>query len=95
MGFLTDGLQIGPGGVSRPKHRRDTSRPRKRHARSRSRSSSRTRSGGAASSIAGALLGGLTGDHDYSYGHGRHDASRPSLFGTGNNHSRSSFFNFG
>ncbi|KAG5974229.1 hypothetical protein E4U55_008272 [Claviceps digitariae] len=104
MGFLTEGLQIGPGGVSRPKYRRDSSRPRKRHARSRSRSSSRTRSGGgggggggAASSIAGALLGSLAGDNNYSYsyGYGKHSASPASLFGMGNNHSRSSFFNFG
>ncbi|KAG5995530.1 hypothetical protein E4U43_003015 [Claviceps pusilla] len=104
MGFLTDGLQIGPNGISRPKYRRDSSRPRKRHARSRSRSSSRTRGGGGAtSSIAGALFSSLTGennyDYDYEYGHGhghsKHNASRPSLFSLGNNHSRSSFFNFG
>ncbi|KAG6007800.1 hypothetical protein E4U21_005519 [Claviceps maximensis] len=111
MGFLTDGLQIGPGGVSRPKYRRDSSRPRKRHARSRSRSSSRTRSGGGgggASSIAGALFSSLAGENnydysygkhsasrDYDYGYGKHNASRASLFGLGNNHSRSSFFNFG
>ncbi|KHN96331.1 uncharacterized protein MAM_05917 [Metarhizium album ARSEF 1941] len=91
MGFLdpfTDGLSIGPGGMSRPsKHRRDASRSRRKH-RSRSRSSSRARGG--ANSITGALLGGLTGDSHYS----RHNSSRGSFFGTANN-SRSSFFNFG
>ncbi|KAK2589551.1 hypothetical protein QQS21_012770 [Conoideocrella luteorostrata] len=98
MGFFdpfTDGLQVGPGGVSRPsKHRRDASRSRKKH-RSRSRSSSRTRAGGAHSnSFAGALLGsfgGLTGDNSH---YGKHNTSRGSLFGMGNT-SRSSFFNFG
>ncbi|KAK9436349.1 hypothetical protein VB005_11157 [Metarhizium brunneum] len=96
MGFLdpfTDGLSIGPGGMSRPsKHRRDASRSRRKH-RSRSRSSSRTRGGGGgggANSIAGALLGGLTGDSHYN----KHNSSRGSFFGVGNN-SRSSFFNFG
>ncbi|KID99958.1 hypothetical protein MAJ_04015, partial [Metarhizium majus ARSEF 297] len=93
MGFLdpfTDGLSIGPGGMSRPsKHRRDASRSRRKH-RSRSRSSSRTRGGGA-NSIAGALLGGLTGDSHYN----KHNSSRGSFFGVGNNNSRSSFFNFG
>ncbi|OAA43251.1 hypothetical protein NOR_04618 [Metarhizium rileyi] len=91
MGFLdpfTDGLTIGPGGMSRPsKHRRDPSRSRRKH-RSRSRSSSRPRGG--SNSIAGALLGGLTGDSSYN----KHNASRGSFFGVGNN-SRSSFFNSG
>ncbi|KFG86690.1 hypothetical protein MANI_023590 [Metarhizium anisopliae] len=94
MGFLdpfTDGLSIGPGGMSRPsKHRRDASWSRRKH-RSRSRSSSRTRGGGGANSIAGALLGGLTGDSHYN----KHNSSRGSFFGVGNNNSRSSFFNFG
>ncbi|KAG5972669.1 hypothetical protein E4U58_006278 [Claviceps cyperi] len=132
MGFLTDGLHITPSGVSRPKHRRDSSRPHKKHARSRSRSSSSSRRrprgnpsgggfpsltglGGAATSMASALVGGLTGEsaghhghshsqsrdhyqnHGYSYGtsNSKHNASPPFLFGTGSNHSRSSFFNFG
>ncbi|KAG5967776.1 hypothetical protein E4U57_000130 [Claviceps arundinis] len=133
MGFLTDGLHITPSGVSRPKHRRDSSRPHKKHARSRSRSSSSSRRrprgntngggglpslaglGGAATSMASALVGGLTGEsaghhghshsqsrdhyqnHGYSYGtsNSKYNASPSFLFGTGSNHSRSSFFNFG
>ncbi|CCE27999.1 uncharacterized protein CPUR_01473 [Claviceps purpurea 20.1] len=87
MGFLTDGLHITPSGVSRPKHRRDSSRPHKKHARSRSRSSSSSHRrprgnasggglpslaglGGAATSMASALVGGLRGESAGHHGHG-------------------------
>ena len=80
MGFfdpLTDGMSIGPGGMSRPKRR-------KHRSRSRSRSSSRGRRRGE-SSIAGALFGDGYSKHNASRGSlfGLGNASRSSFFNFG------------
>lgn len=91
MAFLTDGLSIGPGGLSRPsQHRRTSSRPLHKKRRSRSRSPSRLRS------RSGSRRSGLASGAPFfaDSGHHKDNASRASLFGLGNS-SRSSFFGLG
>ncbi|KJZ76721.1 hypothetical protein HIM_04057 [Hirsutella minnesotensis 3608] len=110
MGFLSDGLSVGPGGFSRPSQhsRRHSSRTvhkeKKRRSRSRSRSSSRRRRSAASGNpLTGSLLSGLGslgsfvtggegGGHSHGHHYQKHNTSRGSFFGLGNNSSRSSFF---